>query len=261
MNINSNILEVKHKKNQIFFSNLPENFVTPSDFVGQKILGEYGAMFVAGGETILPNVVVFRDEDEVVNWQNKVPQTKEIIGNIAIELQTPAMKSLKNAIAEAGQSNLTITPRGADSAKRNYSGTVELWASRVNPGLTHWTLKEKITETEAERIRVLSSFEQVSEILELESEEIFFAKDLSKSIIYSVAPPGTSQHISMLAFDVNEHENPKVRDILAKHGWFQTVVSDLPHFTFLGVPESQLANLGLRKTADGGRVFWIPNIS
>jgi len=64
----------------------------------------------------------------------------------------------------------------------------------------------------------------------------------------------------MLALDVSEHENPRVRGILAKHGWFQTVVSDLPHFTFLGVPENQLSGLGLKKNNDGGRVFWMPDI-
>jgi hypothetical protein len=100
----------------------------------------------------------------------------------------------------------------------------------------------------------------VPEIFKLESNGMFFSKDLSKSIIYSVAPPGTSQHISLLSLDVSEHENARVRGILAKHGWFQTVVSDLPHFTFLGVPENQLSSLGLKKTNDDGRVFWIPNI-
>ncbi len=137
---------------------------------------------------------------------------------------------------------MTITPRGADSGQRNYSGTVKLWASRVDPGLIHWVKQGKLTEAEASKIRALSPFEQVSEIFKLESQGMYFAKDLSKSIIYSVAPPGTSQHISMLALDVSEHDNSKVRDILAKHGWFQTVISDLPHFTFLGVPENQLSN-------------------
>ncbi|MEP7039917.1 MAG: peptidase M15, partial [Acidobacteriota bacterium] len=67
-------------------------------------------------------------------------------------------------------------------------------------------------------------------------------------------------HISMLALDVSEHDDSKVREILAKHGWFQTVISDLPHFTFLGFHENRLSDLGLKKINDGGRVFWIPNI-
>ncbi len=247
-------------KIRVFAANLSNDFVLPSDFVGQTLLREYGAMFIAGGGAIPPNTVIFKSEEEVSKWQINVPQSVENIGGIEIQLQTPAMKALKNALEEAKRNNLTITPRGLDAAKRNYSGTVQLWASRVNPGLVHWVKQGKMTEAEASKIRALPPFEQVSEIFKLESQSIFFAKDLSKSIIYSVAPPGTSQHISMLALDVSEHDNPKVRDILAKHGWFQTVISDLPHFTFLGVSENQFSELGLKKINDGGRVFWIPNI-
>jgi len=75
-----------------------------------------------------------------------------------------------------------------------------------------------------------------------------------------VAPPGTSQHLSMLALDVKEFENAKVREILAAHGWFQTVASDLPHFTYIGAKESELPGLGLKKTTSGGRTFWVPDI-
>ncbi len=247
-------------KIRAFEANLSNDFVLPPDFVGQKLLKEYGAMFIAGGGAIPPNTVVFKSEEEVSKWQTNVPQSIENIGGIEIQLQTPAMKALKNALEEAEKNNLTITPRGLDAAKRNYSGTVQLWASRVNPGLIHWVEQKKMTEAEASKIRALPAFEQVSEIFKLEAQSIFFAKDLSKSIIYSVAPPGTSQHISMLALDVCEHNDPKAREILAKHGWFQTVISDLPHFTFLGFPENQLSDLGLKKINDGGRVFWIPNI-
>ena len=232
----------------------------PEDFVGQKLLKEYGAIFVAGGGAIPPKKIVFKNEEDVFNWQINVPQSTENIGGIEITLQTPAMKALKKAVEEAAQSNLKITPRGIDAAKRNYSGTIQLWASRVNPGLIHWVERGKLTEAEASKIRELPPFEQVSEIFKLEEQSIFFAKDLSKSIIYSVAPPGTSQHILMLALDVSEHDNQKIREILAKHSWFQTVISDLPHFTFLGVPENQLSDLGLKKINDGGRIFWIPDI-
>ena len=89
---------------------------------------------------------------------------------------------------------------------------------------------------------------------------MLFSKDLKRTIIYSVAPPGSSQHLSMLAFDVSEHENANVRSILAKHGWYQTVISDLPHFTFMGVSETALPKLGLKKVSDGGRVYWVPDI-
>jgi hypothetical protein len=97
-------------------------------------------------------------------------------------------------------------------------------------------------------------------VLELERDRIFFAKDLSKSIIYSVAPPGASQHLAMLAFDVAEYYDAEVRSLLARHGWFQTVTSDLPHFTFLGADESDLPGLGLKRIENGDRHFWVPDI-
>src|SRR5205085_2267606 len=47
---------------------------------------------------------------------------------------------------------------------------------------------------------------------------------------------------------------------LAHHGWFQTVLSDLPHFTYLGLDERHLPARGLRRVEAGGQSFWIPNI-
>ncbi len=231
----------------------------PADEIGQKMLSEYGAVFVAKGGAVPPDTVIFKDEAEVSAWQAGIAFSKETIGDISIELQTPAMNALKKAAEEARQNNLSITPRGLDSGRRSYRETEELWASRVNPALEHWVARGKLSEAEAARIRALSPFEQVPEIFKLESEGMFFSKSLSKSIIYSVAPPGASQHLSMLAFDITEYDNARVREILARHGWFQTVVSDLPHFTYLGVAENELPGLGLKKTAHEGRSFWVPS--
>ncbi|CAN5549125.1 hypothetical protein BH10ACI1_BH10ACI1_32480 [soil metagenome] len=244
--------------NGSFEKNLPADFQMPTDDVGKRLLKEYGALFVAKGETTAPRTVIFKDDAAVSAFQSGLKSSLEKIGAFNIELQTSAMNALKEAIAEAKQSNLTITPRAADSAKRTYGETVTLWASRVDPGLEHWVSTGKLQKTEAAKIKKLSPFEQVSEIFKLEDQGMFFAKSLDKSIIYSVAPPGTSQHLSLLALDINEHDKKQVRDILAKHGWFQTVVSDLPHFTYLGVKESDLQGLGLKKSSDGDRVFWIP---
>ncbi len=247
-------------KSDEYIANLPKDFNRPTDAVGQRLLKEYGALFVARGGAIPPKTVIFKSEREVSAYQANLSKSKENIGGFAIELQTAAMKNLKDAIAEVEKNNLTITPRGADAAKRNYAHTVTLWASRVNPALAYWVEKGVLNETEASKIRSLSPFNQVPEIFKLEARGMFCSKDLSKSIVYSVAPPGTSQHLSMLALDVNEHGDLKVRDVLAEHGWFQTVVSDLPHFTFLGVSENQLSKLGLQKISDGGRYFWLPNL-
>jgi hypothetical protein len=245
--------------NGAFENNLPKDFQMPTDDVGKKLLREYGAVFVARGVTP-PNTVIFKDEAAVSAFQTSLSKASIKIGNFTVELQTPALEALKEALADAKQSNLTITPRAADSASRNYQDTVKLWASRVNPGLAHWISQRRLQQSDADRIRTLSPFEQVSEILKLEDKGMYFSQDLSKSIIYSVAPPGTSQHLSLLALDVNEHENGKIRDILARHGWYQTVRSDLPHFTFLGVKEDELSNLGLKKISDGDRVVWIPKL-
>jgi len=243
-----------------FINHLPNKFIIPTDVVGRRLLKEYGALFVARGGAIPPNTVIFKNEAEVSAFQSALPVATESLGGYKIELQAAAMKNLKDAIAKAAQNDLTVTPRGADSGRRDYAGTVELWASRVNPGLTNHVGEGRLTVNEASRIRALSPFEQVPEIFKLESRGMFFSKDLSKSIIYSVAPPGTSQHLSMLALDVSEHKDERVRDVLAEHGWFQTVVSDLPHFTFLGVPENQLTGMGLKKVIDGGRAFWLPSL-
>jgi len=118
----------------------------------------------------------------------------------------------------------------------------------------------KLSAKDAEKIRALSPFEQAPKIFKLEEKGIFFSKDLSKSIVYSVAPPGTSQHLSMLAFEVAEYKSEQVREILAHNNWFQTVVSDLPHFTYLGANEKELPDLGLKKVENFGQTFWIPNI-
>ena len=251
--------ETKNKRVK-YIANLPNDFDFPRDKIGKRLLAEYGALFVATGGAMPPKCVIFKNEAEVSKFQSDLKKSKIIIGEFKLELQTAAMNALKKAIAEAAGKNLTITPRGADAAKRIYADTVDLWASRVNPALAHWTKEGKLKDADAARILNLSPFEQVPEIFRLESKGMFCSKDLSKSIIYSVAPPGTSQHLSMLALDVNEHNDENVRDVLANHFWFQTVVSDLPHFTFLGIPENDLPNRGLKKISDGGRVFWLPDL-
>ena len=255
---NTNMTEVEQKKN--FLDNLPKDFEQPTDDAGRLLLKEYGAVFLARNGAIPPKKVVFKDEADVAAFQASLQHSSETIGSYKVDLQTPAMTALKDAIAEAKAASLSISPRGGDSARRGYNQTVSLWASRVNPGFVYWVGQGKVAQAEANRIKALTPYQQVPEILKLEQSNIFFAKSLDKSIIYSVAPPGTSQHLSMLALDVGEFENPQVRMILAKHGWFQTVSSDLPHFTYLGVNESELPGLGLKKIDNSGRVFWVPDI-
>jgi hypothetical protein len=243
-----------------FKANLPANFQMPTDTVGLKLLSEYGAMCLTSGGATAPNKIFFRDEADVSAFQSTLQKSTENIGGFNVELQTAAMNALKKAIAEAKQQGKDITPRNADAAKRSYRQTVENWESRVTPGLEHWVSAGKLTPAEAGRIKSLAPFEQVPEIFKLESQGLYFSKDFSKSILYSVAAPGASQHIFMLALDVEQFADPGVREILARNGWFQTVQSDLPHFTYLGVAESELAAKGLKTVTVSGQKFWVPNI-
>lgn len=243
-----------------FFENLPEGFSVPKDSFGMKILKEYGAMFVGKGERVVPKDVIFKDEAEVTDFQNRLTISREKIGRFEIELQTAAMNALKNAIAEADAKNLKITARDYDAGGRSYAETVGLWYSRVEPALAFWTANGKISIFDADKLRKIPLTEQIAEIFKLEEKGIYFSKDLSKPIMYSVAPPGTSQHLSLLAIDINEYDSPAIQKIMSQNGWHQTVISDLPHFTYLGANETELPFLGLKKVVSGGRFYWIPNL-
>ena len=137
------------------------------------------------------------------------------------------MAALLDARAEAARAGLRVTPRGGSEAgRRSYADSLRLWRSRCDPALDHWCAQGRLEGEEAERLRRLPLREQASAVLELERGGIFFSKDFKKSILQSVAAPGASQHLAMLAFDIEEFSDPRVCRLLARHGWFQTVLSD-----------------------------------
>ncbi len=165
------------------------------------------------------------------------------------------------ARAEARTRGLNITPRdGAEAGRRSFEDTIRLWKSRFEPACEHWKKKGRLTGEEIEKLKSLEIKEQVRAVLELEKSGIYFNKFFNNSILYSVAAPGASQHLSMLAFDVNEYHNSEIREILERHGWFQTVRNDAPHFTFLGHPKEELIKLGLREVETRNGKYWIPNV-
>ena len=98
-------------------------------------------------------------------------------------------------------------------------------------------------------------------MIKWEADNIFFSTDFSRSIFASTAPPGASQHLIMLAFDVAQYNDPEIRRILNDHGWYQTIVSDAPHFTFLGLKESELPLRGLKYVIHGSHSYWVPNMT
>src|SRR5437870_10828340 len=55
-----------------FNANLPDGFNRPSDEVGQKLLKEYGSVFMARNGAIPPKTVVFKNEGEVSAFQSGV---------------------------------------------------------------------------------------------------------------------------------------------------------------------------------------------
>ena len=245
----------------LFFSNLPANIRNEAkDPIAARLLTEYGSIFVARGRFDRPQAIIFPDETAVENFQASLKIGKVEFDDISIELQKAAAEALDLAVENAKSVGLSITPRSADSGRRSYSDTVELWRSRVEPALEHWVNLGKLSLETANGIRTMAPFEQVPVVFELEQRGLWFSKDLLKSIIYSVAPPGASQHLSMLAFDAAEFNDPQIRAILAEHFWYQTVVSDLPHFTYLGMPERELSQNGLKKDSSADRVFWLPDL-
>jgi hypothetical protein len=253
---------VSYKVNPTFEKILQKHQISydVKDKILMRILADYGAMFTSQNQTIVPPYIIFPDAETVNKWQASIKSEKKILSGISIELQSVAMKALLAAQATAKEARLTISPNGSTAAARSYEDTAKLWRSRVDPGLSFHLRQKHISATEAEIIRKLSPKDQIPEILKLEAKGFYFSKSLDKSILYSVAAVGTSQHISLLALDIKEHTNQQVRAILAQHGWFQTVVSDQPHFTYLGVTEDKLPSLGLKKVVNGGRIYWLPDI-
>ena len=239
-----------------------DDICPPDDQIARRVLHDYGAMFVAHDAIVPPPMCVFADEDAVTDFQKAAGRSKTTIVDALIELQPAAMTGLLRARAAARDEGLDITPRdGAEAARRSYADTVRLWNSRFFPALDHWIRAGRLTQPETETLRVLPTNQQVAAVLELEQDGIFFSKDFSKSVLYSIAAPGTSQHIAMLAFDANEFLDGRVREIFADNGWFQTVLSDLPHFTYLGLQQAELPGRGLKRVEVNGQTFWIPDVA
>ena len=228
--------------------------------LARRVLFEYGSIFVSTTDVRLPGTCIFSDSDEVHGFQSKLKTKRTLIGNTEIELQAAAMDQLERARAEATRQGLRISPLdGRIAGARTYDDTVRIWNSRVHRALNHWVRRGKISSDDAERTRSATIRKQVDMVVTWESKGFYFSTNFSKSIFYSVAPPGTSQHLSLLAFDVVESGNPSVRRLLNKYGWFQTIRTDQPHFTFLGVAESELPRRGLKNIIHQGNSYWVPN--
>jgi hypothetical protein len=234
---------------------------TESDPLAERVFSEYGAEFTVSDAVKMPPMCIFESDMEVEKFQSDLKTKSLFISGVSIQLQSAAADALSNAVAEAARFGMRITPLDGEVAgKRSYRDTVRIWNSRFFRALDHWVAKGKISRSEAESAIALPTREQTAKVVKWEAQGYFFSSGFSRSIFNSVAPPGTSQHLSLIAFDVVEASDTTVRAIMNKHGWFQTIKADEPHFTFIGVPESELPSRGLRPHLQGGRVYWIPNV-
>ena len=236
------------------------SFSTP---VERRLFAEYGAVFTTTAAP--PPVIIFDDAAQVEAFQSGLYVSRAVFGHYEVQLQSVALDALAEAADEMAMRGGTITARAEDAGGRSYADTVRLWERNVSRGLEHWKGLGRITQGQAELILGLSLVDQVSAILHLEDkDEVFFGTFFDRSILYSVAAPGASQHLSLLAFDVAEYEDPEIDEVLAATGWYRTVPNDLPHFTYLGHDQSSLSALGLRRIerTNDGRVyaFWTPDV-
>lgn len=232
-----------------------------NDPVALRVLREYGAFFVAADSVKVPPRCVFKDEEEVSEFHSGIELSTANFGGTEITLQTGAMASLLEAVQLAAAEKVKLTPLdGSIAGLRTYSDTERLWNSRFYPALDHWQRRGRIAKEAADAARELSAFEQVPLALSWESKGMWFSTGLNRSILTSVAAPGTSQHLSGLALDIVQYRDQRVRSIMNSVGWFQTVIDDEPHFTYLGLPETELSRRGLISRVKNGYKFWVPGI-
>jgi hypothetical protein len=231
-----------------------------SDPTEAHLLALYGAVFVASDEVRVPPACVFADASAVGAFQAEVPSSTERIGGFEVRLQTPALDALLAARDELREQGRDLAPRGADAAWRDAAAVESLWRDRVDAGLEHWRRARRITTADADRIRALPPRQQVGEVLALEERGLAFGTRQAGPILQSVAAPGSSQHLAMLAFDVREYTDPVVIAALARHGWFRTVVGDEPHVTYLGRTEAELPRWGLHAVRQAGVAYWVPDL-
>jgi hypothetical protein len=230
--------------------------------VARRVLEAYGAVFAANESVMVPKVCIFRGESEVIAYQKSLQTRRVDLSGVGIDLQTAATDALGRSITEAEALGFRISPfDGAIAGSRSYGQTLMLWNSRFVPALEFWVEQGRLSPAERDEIGGLDLDKKLERVLEWESRGIYFSTTRTRSILTSTAPPGSSQHLMFLALDISEFSNPAVRQILNQNGWYQTVIDDPPHFTYLGIPESHLPGRGLRVVYKGSYQYWVPNLS
>ena len=232
-----------------------------TDIIAMRVLRSYGSMFVASDAIKLPDTCVSNGDGETRKFQQKVEKKTVEINGVQMQFQAAAGAALQSSIDQAAALGMSITPLdGAIAGSRTYGDTLMLWNSRVFPALEFWIRRGRLSPDARDEIGRLDLRKKIEKILEWESHGIYFSTDRTRTILTSTAPPGTSQHLYLVAFDVTEFWNAQVRTVLNRNGWYQTVIDDPAHFTYLGFAEADLPSRGLIAVAKGGHRYWTPNM-
>lgn len=227
--------------------------------VANRIIFQFGAVFAAADSVQPPPNCYFANAASLKAFQGKLRISSAPIDGVALTLQEPAMNSLLKAVAECEQQGIKVRPfDGAIAAARTYEDTARLWNTRFQRALDHWSNGGKISPIEAAAARNESTVVQLRRVVDWESQGLWFGTTLSGSIFSSVAPPGTSQHLFLLAFDVAPPVPADLVPIFKSNGWYRTVPGDSTHFTYLGVAETELPGRGLQKITTRGVDYWVP---
>jgi D-alanyl-D-alanine carboxypeptidase len=183
------------------------------------LLRSYGAAFVNPSNDVkLPPKVLLTSEAETKEFQTQLTLEK-VVGTNDCYLQKAAADALNKART---QQNIPLkSGYGASDCTRNFATNLRFWYKYANN-------------------KTLEKVKQGKET----------------AILGVVAPPGASQHLWGLAIDLGV-SNQQQRQMLNQNGWFQTVVKDVPHWTYLGVPAEDLPKLGFKNQVVQGITYWL----
>ncbi|WP_353932330.1 D-alanyl-D-alanine carboxypeptidase family protein [Okeanomitos corallinicola TIOX110] len=185
------------------------------------LLRAYGTIFInQNSEIKLPPKVILDNEQETETFQQNLQLTL-VEGTRECYLQTAAAEAFNQARSII---DIPLKSGYSGDCTRSYATTLRFWQKYTNN----------------------STLEQVKQGKET-------------NILSLVAPPGTSQHLWGLALDLGVL-NPAQKRALNENGWFQTVVKDTPHWTYLGWDEESLPKFGLRDKTVQGITYWVTPI-
>ena len=183
------------------------------------LLRTYGAVFVNQDVGIkLPQKDIFANEQETQQFQATLTMA-HVDNTDDCYLQKSAADALNKARI---QEHIPLkSGYGSGDCTRTFNTNLRFWYKYANN-------------------QILTKVQQGKEI----------------KILGLVAPPGTSQHLWGLAIDLRVGTKEQ-RKALNQNGWFQTVENDVPHWTYVGLPEENLPLFGFNKQVIRGITYWI----